>query len=414
MNLDTASQGTIRRFLDDHHAEQIEFLAELIRNPADNPPGDCAPHAEHTARLLADRGLTAECYPVPEELVRKNAMISATNLVVREKFGSGPVVALNAHGDAVPAGNGWTVDAYGGVIRDGKMYGRGAAVSKSDFATYVYALMALKASGAPLAGTVELHLTYDEEVSGFIGPKWILDSAISKPDYAICAGFTYFVATGHNGCLQLEVEIVGNSAHAAMPDSGVDALVATTAVLEALYAHRESYCTVTSSIPGIDAPTLIVGRIEGGSSTNVVPANVILRLDRRIIPDEDPAQVEASLRGLIEATVTDFPGIECIITRLLLAEPLVSVAGTDRLADIVARHASAVIGESIGTYGVPIFTDARHYSTANIPTVMYGAGPRSVLESNVHKADEHVDLGDLAKATEVVALAVAELLRGEE
>ena len=99
MNLDTAFQGKIRRFLDDHRAEQIEFLAELIRHPADNPPGDCAPHAEHTARLLADRGLTAECYPVPEELVRKNAMISAPNLVVREKFASGPVVALHAHGD---------------------------------------------------------------------------------------------------------------------------------------------------------------------------------------------------------------------------------------------------------------------------------------------------------------------------
>lgn len=413
MNLDTVTRDAIRRFLSDRRAEQIEFLAELIRNPADNPPGDCASHAEYTARLLADRGLTAERHPVPEELVRKNGMTSVTNLVVREKFGLGPVVALNAHGDAVPAGDGWTVDAYGGVIQDGKIYGRGAAVSKSDFATYAYALMALKESGVPLAGTVELHLTYDEEVSGFIGPKWILDSAISKPDYAICAGFTYFVATGHNGCLQLEVEIAGRSAHAAMPDSGVDALVAATVVLEALYAHRESYRTVTSSIPGIESPTLVIGRIEGGSSTNVVPGNVILWLDRRIIPDEDPSEVEASLRALINAAVTDLPGIACTITRLLLAEPLVRVAGTDRLADIVARHASAVIGETIGTYGVPLFTDARHYSTASIPTVMYGAGPRSVLESNVHKADEHVDLGDLAKATEVIALALAELLGDE-
>jgi len=413
MTTDSATHDAIRRFLADHRADQVEFLAELIRNPADNPPGDCAPHAELTARLLADRGLTAEHYPVPEELVRKNGMTSATNLVVRERFGAGPVVALNAHGDAVPAGDGWTVDAYGGVIQDGKMYGRGAAVSKSDFATYAYALMALKASGAHLAGTVELHLTYDEEVSGFIGPKWILDSAISKPDYAICAGFTYFVATGHNGCLQLEIEIAGRSAHAAMPDSGVDALVAATTVLDALYRHRETYRTVTSAIPGIESSTLVVGRIEGGTSTNVVPGSVILRLDRRIIPDEDPAEVEGTLRALIQATVADMPGIACTITRLLLAEPLVRVDGTDRLAAIIARHASDVIGETIGTYGVPIFTDARHYSTAGIPTVMYGAGPRTVLESNVHKADEHVDLGDLATATEVVARALVELLRGE-
>jgi acetylornithine deacetylase/succinyl-diaminopimelate desuccinylase-like protein len=410
MTSDTKAHEAIRRFLEENRADQTAFLAELIRNPADNPPGDCAPHAEMTARMLADRGLDAELHPVPEDLVRENGMTSATNLVVRERFGDGPVVSLNAHGDAVPAGDGWTVDAYGGVIKDGKMYGRGAAVSKSDFATYAYALMALKASGAPLAGTVELHLTYDEEVSGFVGPKWILDNAISKPDYAICAGFTYFVATGHNGCLQLDVEIAGRSAHAAMPESGVDALVAAAAVLDALYAHRESYRAITSAIPGIGSPNLVVGRIEGGTSTNVVPGRVVLKLDRRIIPDEDPAEVEASLRALIRATVADMPDIGCTIDRALLAEPLVRVDGTDKLADIVARHASDVIGEPIGTYGVPIFTDARHYSSAGIPTVMYGAGPRTVLESNVHKADEHVDLGDLAKATEVVARALAELL----
>ncbi len=158
----------------------------------------------------------------------------------------------------------------------------------------------------------------------------------------------------------------------------------------------------------------MVGRIEGGESTNVVPGAVVLRLDRRIIPDEDPAEVEGALRSLIEARVADLPGITCRISRLLLAEPLVRVDGTDRLAGILARHASDVIGETIGTCGVPLFTDARHYSTAGIPTVMYGAGPRSVVECNVHRADEHVDLGDLAKATEVVARALAELLRGEE
>ncbi len=145
----------------------------------------------------------------------------------------------------------------------------------------------------------------------------------------------------------------------------------------------------------------------------MVRGTVTLWLDRRIIPDADPAEAEATLRALINATIAEIPGVACRITRLLLAEPLVRVDGTDRLATIVAGHASDVIGETIATFGVPLFTDARHYSTAGIPTVMYGAGPRTVLESNVHKADEHVDLGDLAKATEVVARALAELLRDE-
>src|SRR3546814_5866360 len=103
-------------------------------------------------------------------------MIAATNRVVRKKFGDGPVIALNAHGDVVSPGAGWTKDPYGAEIVDGWMYGRGFAVSKSDFATYAYALLALDAAaaaGAALRGAVELHLTYDEEAGGEIGPRWL-------------------------------------------------------------------------------------------------------------------------------------------------------------------------------------------------------------------------------------------------
>ena len=99
----------------------------------------------------------------------------------------GPIIALNAHGDVVPPGEGWTVDPYGGEVRGAALYGRGAAVSKSDFATYAFALLALETLHGDLSGTIELHLTYDEETGGEIGPKWLLDQALTKPDYAICA-----------------------------------------------------------------------------------------------------------------------------------------------------------------------------------------------------------------------------------
>jgi len=135
----------VRDFLDRSQAEAVALLAELVKVPSDNPPGDCAPHAERAAQLLEERGLAVERYPVPEALVRANGMVSAVNLVVRQRFADGPVVALNAHGDVVPPGDGWSADPYGGEIRDGWMYGRGVAVSKSDFATYAYALLALQA-----------------------------------------------------------------------------------------------------------------------------------------------------------------------------------------------------------------------------------------------------------------------------
>ena len=406
-----ADRQAVRDFLARSQAAAVDLLAELVKVPSDNPPGDCAPHAERAARLLEERGLAVERHPVPEPLVRANGMVSAVNLVVRERFGEGPVIALNAHGDVVPPGGGWSTDPYGGAIRDGWMYGRGVAVSKSDFSTYAYALLALRALQAPLAGTVELHLTYDEEAGGAIGPKWLLDEGISKPDFAISAGFAYGIVTAHNGCLHLEVEVSGKSAHAARPETGHDALEAATALLAALYAHRQGLARVRSAVEGIGSPTLVVGLIRGGINTNVVPDAVTLRLDRRMIPEEDPATVERELVALIERSLSGKPGIACQVRRIMLALPLKPVPGLDRLVEPLRRNAEAVLGEPVPVYGVPLSPDARHYAAAGIPTVLYGAGPRSLIEANAHAADERLPLADLRKASEVIALTLLDLLR---
>ena len=130
------------------------------------------------------------------------------------------MIALNAHGDVVPPGSGWTRPPYGAEIHGGAMYGRGVAVSKSDFATYTFALAALREAqrtGAALAGTIELHFTYDEEMGGELGPGWLLRRGVVKPDLAICAGFSYAIVNAHNGCLHLQATFRGRAAHAAIP-----------------------------------------------------------------------------------------------------------------------------------------------------------------------------------------------------
>jgi succinyl-diaminopimelate desuccinylase len=404
-------QTRITGWLDAQHPAQIEFLAELVKTPSDNPPGDCRPHAEKTAALLAALGFDVERHPVPEALVRQHGMRSITNLIVRRRFGAtadgGPTVALNAHGDVVPPGAGWTAQPYGAEIRDGWMYGRGAAVSKSDIATFAYALKALEASGAALEGAVELHVTYDEEVGGLCGPDWLLREGLSKPDFVICPGFSYNVVIAHNGCLHLEVTVQGKSAHAAMPETGIDALEATTRLLAALYELRRRYSAIRSSVPGITHPTLVVGLISGGINTNVVPDAVTIRLDRRMIPEENPEQVEAELTRQITAAVS---GARCTVRRVLQVRPFKPQPGQDKLAALIQRHARTVLGEDIPADGVPIYADARLYSNRGIPTVMYGAGPRNMLDANGHRADERVPLAELRKATQVVALTLADLL----
>jgi len=409
------ARDKVHAFLAAQREAQTRFLAELVRTPSDNPPGDCRPHADKAAQLLEGLGFAVERHPVPDELVKRNGMISCMNLIVRECFGpdgasGGSTIACNAHGDVVPPGSGWSAAPYGAVIRDGRMYGRGVAVSKSDFATYAWALLAAKAAGASLKGAIELHLTYDEESGGEIGPKWILEQGLSKPDFAICAGFSYGVTTAHNGCLHLEVEVTGKSGHAAEPEKGDDALEAAALILNDLYSYRKALTALESQIPGIGHPTMVVGLIKGGINTNVVPDKVIFRLDRRIIPDETAGAAERFITALIKESVRKMAGIKVEVRRILLANPFVRRPGQEHMVHAIQKNARQVFGIEVQPHGVPLYTDARHYSEAGIPTVLYGAGPRTLEEANGHRADENLVLDDLYKATEVMALTFLDLL----
>ena len=397
-------------WIDAHFDEEVRFLQALVQVPTDTPPGNNAPHAERTAGLLAGFGFEAEKHPVPAQEVRGYGLESITNLIVRRRYGAGPTIALNAHGDVVPPGEGWTHGPYSGDIDNGRLYGRASAVSKSDFATYTFATRALESLDAARGGTVELHFTYDEEFGGELGPGWLLKHGLTKPDLLLAAGFSYQVVTAHNGCLQMEVTVHGKMAHAAIPDTGVDALQGAVAILNALYAQNALYKQVTSGVPGINHPYLNVGRIEGGTNTNVVPGKVVLKLDRRMIPEENPAEVEAAIRQVIAGAAATVPGITVEIKRLLLAHAMQPLPGNQALVEALQRHGEAVFGEPIPTSGTPLYTDVRLYGAQGIPAAIYGAGPRTVFESNAKRADEHIVLEDLRRATKVVARTLFDLL----
>jgi succinyl-diaminopimelate desuccinylase len=268
----------------------------------------------------------------------------------------------------------------------------------------------LEAAGVPLKGALELHFTYDEEFGGLLGPGWLLEQGITRPDYVIAAGFAYEIITAHNACLQLDITVHGKAGHGAMPEQAVDALQAATRILNALYGHLPELKNIRSQVAGIGSPTMVVGRIDGGTNTNVVPGRVTMKLDRRMIPEEDPAVVEAQVRALIEDAVRDQPGIRLEIRRLLLSRALRPQPGTDKLVESLQRHGAAILGETPRACGTPLYADARLYGERGIPAVLYGAGPRTVLESHAKQADERLLLEDLRRATKVVALTLLDFL----
>jgi succinyl-diaminopimelate desuccinylase len=413
----TTLYDKIDAWVDAHFDEQTRFLQALIQVPTDTPPGNNTPHALRAAELIAAMGLSVEKHEVPQAEVEAAGLQSITNLVARRHYGSGGrTIALNAHGDVVPPGEGWTKDPYGGEIENGQIYGRASAVSKCDFSTFTFAVRALEAVARPTQGGIELIFTYDEEFGGEVGPAWLLQNKIIQPDLVIAAGFSYQVITAHNGCLQIELTVHGKMAHAAVPHTGIDALQGANRILTALYAQNTLYQSITSKVEGVTRPYLNVGFIAGGTNTNVVPGKVVIKLDRRMIPEEDPVAVEANIRAVVAGAVAEFnqgrtdEGIHVDVKRLLLSKALRPLPGHKPLAEALQRHASAVFNEPIPACGTPLYTDLRIFGEAGIPGVLYGAGPRTVLESHAKRADERLALEDLRRATKVIARSLHDLL----
>jgi succinyl-diaminopimelate desuccinylase len=212
------------------------------------------------------------------------------------------------------------------------------------------------------------------------------------------------------------VTVQGEMAHAAIPDSGTDALQGAVHILQALHALNADYLKVRSNIEGITHPYLNIGQIQGGTNTNVMPGKVVFKLDRRMIPEENPAEVEASIRQTIASAAASFnpprggKQLKVEVRRMLLANAMVPLAGNQPLVSAIQQHGQALFGEPIPALGTPLYTDVRLYVERGIPGVIYGAGPRTVLESHAKRADERIDLEDLRRATKVMARVLSDLV----
>jgi acetylornithine deacetylase/succinyl-diaminopimelate desuccinylase-like protein len=205
--------------------------------------------------------------------------------------------------------------------------------------------------------------------------------------------------------------MIGKSAHAAAPHTGHDALEAMTGVLQAIYEYRDTLQNVRSQVPGIDSPAITVGLISGGINTNVVPDECTIRIDRRLIPEEDAEKVEAEIRQLVEQKAKEFEGIRVEIKQILLARSFGPTPIDTPLIKTIVANWKKIMDGKLEIHGIPLYTDGRLFAEAGIPTVLFGAGPRTLLEANGHRADEHVRIDDLVKATKIVALTLYDLLK---
>ena len=272
----------------------LGYLMDLIRIPTDNPPGDCSAAATRVASEFDAVGLDVERYeivpalgpPVPTVIGWLGPRTTTPDLV------------LNAHIDTSPEGDGWTVRPLGASRRNGRLYGRGATLSKADVAIYTYAAAAQPQTSEPI-GTVAIAITADEGSGGSNGPRYLLEEFGLRPRSAICAGITPSVTIAHDGCIQAKITIRSRACHQALVDPAVETMRLAVALAQRVVDAGDALRRRHSDIPGITCPTLNITRICGGEYFGMAPGRVEVWVDRRVLPSEDFDAAEGDLLRLI-------------------------------------------------------------------------------------------------------------------
>lgn len=377
--------------------ELVASTQRLVRVPGQNPPGEEAATAAELLAIATELGLSGESYDV--EPHRPNLSITLPGR-------QGPGLLLLGHTDVVTVGDGWTRDPFSGEVADGRIHGRGSTDMKGGLAAAVHAMAAVRAAGVELSGPVHLAALADEEENGVGVRDWIKKP---HPDLLGCivaepTDLQTIIAA--RGACYLDVEVQGVAAHSGRPDDGCNAISGAAAIVTEIDRWHAEHA-VDDVHPLVGPPTFNVGAIEGGTGPSIVPAQCRIRIDRRLLPQEDPAVVFGSVRerldglGLAERGLTwsmsspmDMPGFE--------------TADDHDLVRTVDRSLGDVGGPGLPLAGWTAACDGGFVAQAwRVPVVVLGPGS---VATQAHRADESVGIDEVVTAARAYAVSILRLL----
>jgi len=402
--------------------ELVAFTSDLIKVPTVNPPGDVY---EDCARLIGDRlalgGFEVE-YHAAEGRPEHTSAHPRVNVVgLRRGRALRPAVHLNGHFDVVPAGAGWTLDPFGGVVKDGRVYGRGACDMKAGIAAAVYAAEAIRRAGVELNGSIEISGTVDEESGGFAGVAWLAQQkrlSAERQDFVIIPEPLNVdrICIGHRGVYWFEVTTHGRIGHGSMPFLGVSAIEHMGVILDRM--RRELLPALASRTTGVPVvpdgarhATLNINGIMGGQDVNGIQTPCVADLcravfDRRFLLEEGFDAARAEIEALLERAAAETPKLAYALRDLMVVHPVRTPEGSPLVASL-ERGIQRVLGRRARQIASPGTYDHKHVDRiAGIPNcVAYGPG---ILDL-AHQPDEWCGIDDLVNATKVLALSILEL-----
>jgi succinyl-diaminopimelate desuccinylase len=412
-------QTTVREM----EQEIVDFTSELVRIPTVNPPGenyeDCA-HA--IGERLESFGMGVEYHTAEErpEHTRAHPRVNVVGTLPGQR--TNPCVHLNGHFDVVPVGEGWTVDPFGGMVRDGRIYGRGVCDMKAGIAAAAYAVEALRRAEVPLIGTVEVSGTVDEESGGWAGVAHLANKgriARGRTDAVIIPEPLNVdrICIGHRGVWWFEVDTHGHIGHGSMPFLGQSAIEHMAAFIDTI--RRElmpRYAERTTEVPvvpeGARHATININALHGGQPLGDVQSPCVADhctavFDRRFLIEEGYEKVRAEMVELLDGMVSEIPEFRYSLRDLMVVEPTRTPEGAS-VVSALARSVSSVLGREPELVASPGTYDHKHVARiAGVENcVAYGPG---ILEL-AHQPDEWCAVDDLVRATEVLALSIVDLV----
>jgi succinyl-diaminopimelate desuccinylase len=404
--------------------EIVQFTTDLVRLPTVNPPGEAyADCARFIGNRLAEDGFEVE-YFTADGVAEHSAAYPRVNVVGARRGGPGPVVHMNGHFDVVPAGAGWTFDPFGGIVRDGKIYGRGVCDMKAGIAAAVYAAEAIRRAGVTVPGTIEISGTVDEESGGFAGVAWLARLgrvAQSRTDYVIIPEPLNVdrICIGHRGVYWAELTTRGRIGHGSMPFLGVSAIEGMARVLDVIRTElKPSLAARTTRMPvvpeGAGHATININGVDGGQAVGGIQTPCVADLcraviDRRFLIEEGFEPTRRELFELVERALKVTPDVRYEMRDLMIVHPTETPEGSPLVSALDAAilqvlDRPARLVASPGTY------DQKHFAriAGVVHCVAYGPGE---LEQ-AHQIDEWCRIDDLVNATKVIALATLNLMNG--
>ena len=408
--------------IDDATDEMVEFTVDMLRVPTVNPPGDAYVEcAELIGRRLASFGYAVD-YPVADGRPEHTPSHPRMNVVgLRQGRSMRPLVHLNGHFDVVPAGDGWTVDPFGGLVRDGRIYGRGSCDMKAGITAAIYAAEAIRRAGIELHGSVEVSGTVDEESGGFAGMAWLAEQgrlSAERTDAVIITEPTDTdrIYTGHRGVYWFEVTTRGRIAHGSMPFLGVNAIAQMGVVLEQirhrlLPALRSRTTAVPVMPPDARHATLNINGIAGGQPVDGIQTPCVADIcraifDRRFLAEEGFDSTRAEIVELLERAARESPELVYELRDLMVVHPVRTPDGST-VVSALQESVQAVLGRPAILAASPGTYDHKHVDRiAGVPNcVAYGPG---ILDL-AHQPDEYCVIDDLVQCTKVLALSLLSL-----